>query len=114
MKAAGQDLDQVSNIIIGNSSAECNKIITGALQRQMEDRQGGLSIDVGTKMYNSPEQLAGKKYGNRVDIYAVGLIFLELLYPYMESGHEKQKVVAVITLCSYSVGDYFIIALQRC
>ena len=67
-----------------------------------------LTNDVGTKLYNSPEQLEGKKYGPKVDMYAMGLIFLELNYHYMESSHEKQKVAFFpLSIILQSQGLYF-------
>uniref|UniRef100_A0A8C4R6R5 non-specific serine/threonine protein kinase n=1 Tax=Eptatretus burgeri TaxID=7764 RepID=A0A8C4R6R5_EPTBU len=37
---------------------------------------------VGTTLYMSPEQLAGKVYSHKVDIYSMGLILFELLCPF--------------------------------
>lgn len=40
-----------------------------------------LQYYVGTSRYNSPEQLKGERYGQEVDIYALGIIFFEMNCP---------------------------------
>lgn len=58
-----------------------DKIPTG------EDRLDALekrthTAQVGTQLYMSPEQLMGKPYNYKVDIYSLGLILFELLVPF--------------------------------
>ncbi|XP_049687375.1 interferon-induced, double-stranded RNA-activated protein kinase isoform X1 [Accipiter gentilis] len=50
---------------------------------------GTLTENRGTKSYMAPEQF-GDRYGKEVDIYALGLIWFEILSAF--SGHEKIKV----------------------
>nr|XP_023011887.1 eukaryotic translation initiation factor 2-alpha kinase [Leptinotarsa decemlineata] len=49
----------------------------------------GHTIDVGTHLYMSPEQLESRSYNYKVDIYSLGIILFELLVPFsteMERG----------------------------
>lgn len=50
------------------------------------------SVNVGTMLYMSPEQLNSRKYDYKVDIYSLGLIFFELLVPF-RTDSERIKVL---------------------
>ncbi len=38
-----------------------------------------LSTNIGTPLYSSPEQENSNNYGNKADIYSLGIILFELL-----------------------------------
>ncbi|XP_064382382.1 eukaryotic translation initiation factor 2-alpha kinase 3-like isoform X3 [Halichondria panicea] len=48
--------------------------------------------NVGTHFYISPEQLSATKYNNKVDIFALGVIFFELLYPFSTQMERVQEL----------------------
>ncbi|KAI5747140.1 hypothetical protein M8J77_011482 [Diaphorina citri] len=48
---------------------------------------------VGTQLYMSPEQMAGKSYNYKVDIYSLGMIFFELLIPF-HTQMERWKMLS--------------------
>lgn len=50
------------------------------------------SSGVGTELYASPEQLRSNNYDHMTDIYSLGIIYFELLYPF------KTEMERVITL----------------
>ncbi|XP_043463144.1 eukaryotic translation initiation factor 2-alpha kinase-like isoform X2 [Leptopilina heterotoma] len=50
---------------------------------------------VGTRLYMSPEQMDGKRYNYKVDIYSLGIILFELLTPF---STEMERVVALTNL----------------
>ncbi|KAK6639093.1 hypothetical protein RUM43_007363 [Polyplax serrata] len=61
---------------------------------KVENIQAGVQLDkhtaqVGTQLYMSPEQLLGKPYNYKVDIYSLGLILFELLVPF---GTQMERI----------------------
>lgn len=52
---------------------------------------------VGTHLYMSPEQLRGRQYNYKVDIYSLGLIFFELLEVF---GTEMERIQTLKSLRS--------------
>ena len=50
--------------------------------------------NIGSHFYMGPEQAAGKKYDQKVDIYSLGVIFFELHHPF-ETDMERVKVKAI-------------------
>ncbi|KAJ8949152.1 hypothetical protein NQ318_012900 [Aromia moschata] len=52
----------------------------------------GHTVEVGTKFYMSPEQLESRIYDYKVDIYSLGLIFFELLFPF-STDMERSKTL---------------------
>lgn len=55
---------------------------------------------VGTHLYMSPEQLQGRQYNYKVDIYSLGLIFFELLVAF---GTEMERIetLKALRLCKF-------------
>lgn len=50
---------------------------------------------VGTKLYMSPEQIAGDSYTHKVDIYALGMIFFELFFPFATEMERVKTLLEV-------------------
>lgn len=53
---------------------------------------------VGTKLYMSPEQLSGNSYSHKVDIYSLGLILFELLFPFRTQMERVRTLTEVRAL----------------
>uniref|UniRef100_A0A8C5SVQ8 Eukaryotic translation initiation factor 2-alpha kinase 3 n=1 Tax=Laticauda laticaudata TaxID=8630 RepID=A0A8C5SVQ8_LATLA len=56
------------------------------------DRHTG---QVGTKLYMSPEQIYGNAYSHKVDIFSLGLILFELLYPF-RTQMERVRILSEV------------------
>jgi len=48
--------------------------------------------NAGTRLYMSPEQLAGQNYDHKVDIFSLGLIFTEMMLPF---STEMERVITL-------------------
>ena len=59
---------------------------------------------VGTHLYMSPEQMNGKNYNYKVDIYSLGIILFELLIPF---STEMERVIALTNLRKSIFPDNF-------
>lgn len=64
------------------------KIGDFGLAKHFEKTSNGSNTNCGTAVYSAPEQLFCRKYDERVDLFPLGLIYFELLYP-MEEGRSN-------------------------
>ncbi len=55
------------------------------------------SFNVGTPLYQSPEQEMNKPYNEKVDIYAMGIILLEICSDFVTS-HERDLTLRALKL----------------
>ncbi|CAG9531655.1 unnamed protein product [Cercopithifilaria johnstoni] len=67
------DLGLVTNYVNAEERTDCKEdVITNISHTSY----------VGTRLYMSPEQLEGKAYNEKVDVFSLGLIFVELIVPF--------------------------------
>ncbi|XP_045925924.1 interferon-induced, double-stranded RNA-activated protein kinase-like isoform X2 [Micropterus dolomieu] len=64
----------------------------GLVTRDDDDALMDRTVGRGTPSYMAPEQKTEKTYDRKVDIYPLGLIYLELLWK-LSSGHERGEVL---------------------
>lgn len=82
-------------------------LVTAMDQEEDEDEPSALTPaplltrhtgQVGTKLYMSPEQLSGNSYSHKVDIYSLGLILFELLFPFRTQMERVRTLTEVRAL----------------
>ncbi len=59
------------------------------------------TFDIGTESYKSPEQKSGREYNEKSDVYSLGLIFLELLYPFLSRFDINNQRFSISMVVSY-------------
>jgi serine/threonine protein kinase len=56
-----------------------------------------LTCDVGSSIYRAPElEREYKYYNNKIDVYSLGIIFIEMLLVKFNTQHEKYKYITAI------------------
>jgi serine/threonine protein kinase len=56
-----------------------------------------LTCDVGSSIYRAPElEREYKYYNNKIDVYSLGIIFIEMLLVNYKTQHEKYKYITAI------------------
>lgn len=63
------------------------------MAKLLTSESGRLTDQVGTQLYMSPEQIDGLKYNQSVDIFSLGLIFFELLWPFSTQMERIQDLM---------------------
>lgn len=61
------------------------------------DMMRSFSFNVGTPLYQSPEQELNKPYNEKVDMYALGIILLEICGEFSTS-HERDQALRALKL----------------
>lgn len=71
------------------------KIGDFGLAKEVDRSETSLKENVGTYLYQSPEQLENKHYNEKVDIYALGLIFLEMCFPFKSNADKVFQIDSI-------------------
>uniref|UniRef100_A0A8R1XVA9 Protein kinase domain-containing protein n=1 Tax=Onchocerca volvulus TaxID=6282 RepID=A0A8R1XVA9_ONCVO len=67
------DLGLVTNYVTAEERIDCKQDVITNIPH---------TSHVGTRLYMSPEQLKGKPYNEKIDVFSLGLIFVELIIPF--------------------------------
>lgn len=82
-----------SNILLQHQKVKlCDFGHSAPLSQTQTDTAYVQSLDIGTLTYASPEQLRGKLQNSRTDVFALGMVMLEMVSRF-KTGMERSKVL---------------------
>ena len=71
-----------------NSEVEKVRVKSNSNERNSTEKKESMTKNIGTTLYAAPEQIKGSSYSTEVDIFSLGLSFIEIFYQ-MNTSHEK-------------------------
>ncbi|KAJ3151444.1 hypothetical protein HK101_001885, partial [Irineochytrium annulatum] len=107
LKPSNLFIDSLGNVKIGDfglarrGGGSVNQLdsMSQSITIEKDDRDDpSMTLDVGTPVYVAPELLikgSQAKYNSKVDIYSLGIVFFEMLYPF-GTGMQRVKVLTDI------------------
>ncbi|KAI9354577.1 kinase-like domain-containing protein [Zopfochytrium polystomum] len=107
LKPSNLFMDSLGNVKIGDFGlARHGSGLTEGMAQSFvikDDREEpSLTMDVGTPVYVAPELLdrgSSVKYTSKVDMYSLGIVFFEMLYPF-STGMQRVKVITDLRMPS--------------
>jgi serine/threonine protein kinase len=83
--------ETVTSSPVQNQKSEIHKGFKFSTEEEVEIH----TSNIGTSQYAAPEQLNNNYYNNKVDIYPLGIIMLELIYPF-NTRMEKHETLEIL------------------
>jgi translation initiation factor 2-alpha kinase 1 len=87
LKPSNCFIDEIGTVKVGDfglsRESNDNNDIGESPSFMLEDKEGAAdnTVGVGTRSYSSPEQMNGSDYDSKTDIFSLGIMLFELLYP---------------------------------
>ncbi|XP_022341698.2 eukaryotic translation initiation factor 2-alpha kinase 3-like isoform X2 [Crassostrea virginica] len=92
-------------------------LVTDLTEEDMEECSNDFNpfrkhtAQVGTTLYMSPEQMAGKPYGQKVDIFSLGMILFEMLYSF---STQMERVRTLMEIKKRVFPENFKMSIEEC
>ncbi len=103
------DFGLAKDLNIDEKPIKLNLIEKNNQKTRVEDMSVKLQENVGTPLYQSPEQIANKFYNEKVDIYAIGVILYEMcsLFKTLMDRRESLEKLRFNQTINSQVMEYF-------